>query len=303
MTSCFAAPPAVPFWPLWSGTVTLLGTIWLAGPIMRLQAASRWSGPNWRGRIIPNSLGLVLALSMPAGVGVATLVGYVWVPAYAGLTAMVTATLLGIVDDGAPPAGRGWRTHWRGLATGQWTTGSLKVAGIPLGALAATVTLCDSFNLANLFWMFFAAGVVAGTANVINLLDTGPGRALKCTFLLALFPAFLGSPAAAAWLFPVAMACLALLPVDLTEQGMLGDSGANALGAALGFGLILAWSGFVEICIMFLSVVALQWLGDRFSLVKFIRSSPSLNFFDEFGRWNHNPDDEAAGGTGVDKKN
>ena len=64
--------------------------------------------------------------------------------------------------------------------------------------------------------------LVALSANALNQLDTKPGRALKAYLVAA---TAVGAPRRVA---------VCLLPYDLREMGMLGDAGANALGALLG---------------------------------------------------------------------
>ena len=107
----------------------------------------------------------------------------------------------------------------------------LKLVAIPLVALLRTRSLSG-------------AVLVAGSANLLNQLDTKPGRALK---------AYIG--AAFALDAPLGLAVL-LLPYDLRERVMMGDAGSNALGALLGFKSVDR----------FRDGVALQlWLGSSLS--------------------------------------
>ena len=68
--------------------------------------------------------------------------------------------------------------------------------------------------------------LVGLSANALNQLDTKPGRALKAFFLASALLGFRPRKAVAA--------AVLLAPYDLREMAMLGDSGANALGALLG---------------------------------------------------------------------
>ena len=68
-----------------------------------------------------------------------------------------------------------------------------------------------------------------------NLLDRAPGRTLKCG-LVAYVPLalVLGAGAAGVAIAPAMGAAFALLPDDLAERVMLGDTGANIVGRRAG---------------------------------------------------------------------
>jgi hypothetical protein len=168
--------------------------------------------------------------------------------------AVAAIAAIGLADDVWSGQERGFKAH---LASGR-TTGVLKLAGIPLVALWRTRSLS-------------AAILVAGTANLLNQLDTRPGRALK---------AYLG--AAFVVDAPVGLAVL-LLPYDLRERLMLGDAGSNALGAMLGFksvDRIRGWGRWAAVA----GVVALNVIGERRSLGELIERTPVLSELDQIGR-------------------
>ena len=162
--------------------------------------------------------------------------------------------VLGVADDLWSGPERGFRAH---LAAGS-TTGVLKLAGIPLYALLRTRSLS-------------AALLVGLAANLLNQLDTRPGRALKA-YLLAAVP--LGAPKTVAVL---------LAPYDLREMAMLGDSGSNALGALLGFRSVEVlterqrWSAIA-------ALAGLTFLGERRSLGALIERTPVVRDLDGLGR-------------------
>ena len=71
-------------------------------------------------------------------------------------------------------------------------------------------------------------GLIAATANLISICSTyGQDRAAKATILLG--SGLLNFGAA-----PAVGAAAGSLPTDLAAKSMLGDCGANALGAAVG---------------------------------------------------------------------
>ena len=79
-----------------------------------------------------------------------------------------------------------------------------------------------------------AGAVVAGAANFANLLDLRPGRAGKAFLLERTPPPRLASAGTGTVAAPVG--AVAMLADDLMRVAMLGDTGANALGAAWGIG-------------------------------------------------------------------
>ena len=168
--------------------------------------------------------------------------------------AVTAVAALGLADDLWSGRERGLRAH---LAAGR-TTGVLKLAGIPLVGVAATRSLSGGL-------------LVAGCANLVNQLDTKPGRALKAYLAAALA---LGAPLGLAVL---------LLPYDLRERVMLGDAGSNALGAMLGLKSVEklhGWGRWTAVA----AVVGVNLLGERRSLGALIERTPVLRELDAWGR-------------------
>jgi UDP-N-acetylmuramyl pentapeptide phosphotransferase/UDP-N-acetylglucosamine-1-phosphate transferase len=117
-----------------------------------------------------------------------------------------------------------------------------------------------------------AGGIlVAGCANLLNQLDTKPGRALKAYLAAALL---LGSPAGLAVL---------LLPYDLRERVMLGDAGSNALGAMLGLKSVDKFHGWGRVAAA-VAVAGVNALGERRSLGGLIERTRGLRELDAWGR-------------------
>jgi glucosyl-3-phosphoglycerate synthase len=166
--------------------------------------------------------------------------------------------LLGLADDLWSGPQRGFRAHFgRGP-----TTGVAKAVGIPAIALATTRSLR-------------AAALVSLAANALNQLDTRPGRALKA---FAAGAAVVRGPAAG--YLPIAVL---LAPYDLREMTMLGDAGANALGAVLGYGSVSKFTGRGQI-LSIAALAALNALGEARSLGALIERAPGLSYLDRLGR-------------------
>lgn len=182
-------------------------------------SAERWRRANHRGRTVTLLSGPALAAAAAASADL---------PRAAAVVAAGGAAVVGAYDDAVGPRApdaKGLRGHLRALLHGQVTSGVGKVVGLAGVGVAACALLEGTRDRRRLL---VGAAVVAGTANLLNLLDLRPGRALKAGAAAAVL---LGQPGPAA-------AAAALLPDDLQERTMLGDAGANGLGALLGLALL-----------------------------------------------------------------
>jgi hypothetical protein len=190
-------------------------------------------GLNYRGRRLP-------------------LVG--WTTAPRNDRAVALVMLLGLLDDAFGGTERGFREHLRARRT----TGVLKAVGIPLAGLWRTRSVSGA--------LLFAL-----SANLLNQLDTRPGRCLK-GYLLAGVP--LGAPAGRAVL---------LLPYDLAERAMLGDAGSNAFGAMLGLKSVDRFHGWARWAAIG-TLAGLNLLGEHTSIGSVVERTPGLRELDRLGR-------------------
>lgn len=173
-----------------------------------------------------------------------------------------------------------------------------------------------------------AGAVIALSANAVNLLDLRPGRALKGYIVLGTVglvaagfslwaqaaqdvgtlgdsgavpavpvPAIAGSAV-------LVLAVLVFGPVaavwrlDLGERGMLGDAGANAMGALAGY--LIALSGNLWLLAAAAAVLlAFNLASERVSFSRVIEERPLLRAIDGLGRTaagEHPPGDEPPHG-------
>jgi UDP-N-acetylmuramyl pentapeptide phosphotransferase/UDP-N-acetylglucosamine-1-phosphate transferase len=191
----------------------------------------------------------------------------------------------GVLDDLAGSGKRrGLAGHLGALRHGEVTTGTVKLAGLAATGLAGGLLLGGERSD-----VVINAGLIAGGANLLNLFDLRPGRALKVAALSAGLIAAGGAltgPDRSAGLAAVAAplgAGLALLPEDLGERSMLGDAGANALGALLGVAAVSS-AGRGGLLWRAAGLVALTAASEKVSFTKVIAGCPPLKALDGFGR-------------------
>ena len=254
--------------------------LWAAGSPPRWIPVVR----NHRGSMIPASLGFALLVAAVVPALAADLVSIVrgepgrWVAAAVAVSIPgVLVFGVGLLDDRQALRIRGWRAHVGGLRRGRVTTGVAKLVVIA-GASLAWVLLERPFGIAAVL----DAAVIAGCANLWNLFDLGPGRALKMGVLAAALLLAIDPTRYAAQVLAV---CVALLPFDLRERAMLGDSGANLLGFLLGQLLVTRLgSGAAAPAAALVVLVGLHVLADTVGFSRLIRATPPLRWFDDLGR-------------------
>jgi len=252
------------------------------------------------------------------------------------------ATFGGYDDLAGSGSRRGFRGHLGALAKGEITTGAVKLGGIgATGLVSAALLGGGPVDIA------VNAGLAAGGANLLNLFDLRPGRALKVALasgtLLAAGargparhsaatrpgtgaaagprtaaglrtaggsattagPGMVAGPGAAIGpgaaagpgaalepgsrpgaLLAVAAplgAAIALLPEDLGERAMLGDAGANALGAMLGVAAAASLSRPARLALL-AAMTGLTAASEVVSFTAVIERAPALRWLDMLGR-------------------
>jgi UDP-GlcNAc:undecaprenyl-phosphate/decaprenyl-phosphate GlcNAc-1-phosphate transferase len=258
-------------------------------------AQETFSRENYRGHVLPTAAGMVIPVVVLAAVAVLLLAATAGVELdgaglqslWLGLVLSAGFALLGLFDDlGGTGESGGFRGHLRSLATGRLTTGSVKLFG---GAALAVATVAvarppEDPGAAAVARLLADAALIALAANLANLFDRAPGRVVKISTLLfvvlaaaTVVPTELAGPAL------VAGAGLGLLRADLGEHLMLGDTGANVLGAGLGLGVVLACSSGLRTGVLVV-VLALNLISERISFSRVIARVGPLRFVDHLGR-------------------
>jgi UDP-GlcNAc:undecaprenyl-phosphate GlcNAc-1-phosphate transferase len=202
----------------------------------------------------------------------------------------VGVAALGLIDDtlGQPRGAerqegrsepRGWRGHGGALLRGEISTGVLKAAGSAGLALLAMSWL----SLSDGRWLL-AAGVLVLATNVFNLLDLRPGRSSKAFVALGIGLGLGSGEVRPLWAIGL-FAAPALVAgfFDLRERAMLGDTGANLLGALAGLWLVLTLSGTGQLVALAL-LGAITVYGELRSISTLVERTPLLRQLDCLGR-------------------
>jgi UDP-N-acetylmuramyl pentapeptide phosphotransferase/UDP-N-acetylglucosamine-1-phosphate transferase len=264
-----------------AGVVAARAALAGAAALATRPAGAPWRRMNYAGRPVTLLGGPALAASATAAAVLGAPAG---TRAAAALVGAVSGAVGGYDDlAGARPEqarDKGLAGHLAALRAGRVSAGAVKVAGIGAAAAAAAVLTRRGPAPGALVDGVLTTGLVAGSANLVNLLDLRPGRAGKAAALAA--TAGLGGPAGGLVAGPLG-ATLAMLPADLGEQVMLGDAGANALGALLGLRLASIPGRAPRIGLL-AGMVALTLASEKVSFTKVIEATPGLRELDRLGR-------------------
>ena len=208
-----------------------------------------------------------------------------------GALAVLGSAVFGAMDDHlGDSSSKGLKGHLGALARGRVTTGAVKILGIGATGLAAAILVDrrlggvhgDRRLDAPPSWAatLTGAALVAAAANLANLLDLRPGRALKAVVVVGvpLLPGAGGATSAAA-----VGAALGVIAPDLRGESMLGDTGANAAGAILGVAAVERLGGHGRLAAL-LGLTALTLASERVSFTRVIESTPLLREVDRWGR-------------------
>jgi UDP-GlcNAc:undecaprenyl-phosphate/decaprenyl-phosphate GlcNAc-1-phosphate transferase len=272
--------------------LALASAVLLAPALLRALAGGGHLKANYRGRELPFPFGVLVLLAALLALIPLTLLHVlgssdVFHPEMLPIAVYALGVLaLGLIDDtlgersvdGRAQA-RGWRGHGAALLRGELSTGAVKAAG----SLGLALFALSRLGLSDGRWLLAVAVLVLAT-NAFNLLDLRPGRATKAFVLLGLGLSIgSGSPRQLWSLGLFAAPALVAGLYDLRERAMLGDTGANLLGALGGLWLVLALSTTGQAIALAL-LLAITIYGELRSISGFIDRTPGLRQLDSLGR-------------------
>jgi UDP-GlcNAc:undecaprenyl-phosphate/decaprenyl-phosphate GlcNAc-1-phosphate transferase len=235
---------------------------------------------NFAGHNIPTSAGLTfLPIILTTLAGALAGVLEIGEGGTVYLAYSLVAGLVGFADDRWGGAGeRGFAGHLGALWRGKVTTGLLKVVVLGGGALLFGVTV---FGVE---WRaLVAAFLLAGCANLANLLDVRAGRAFKFPGVLVVVLLFVAPHGAMLAACGVVGGAVALFYFDLKGRIMLGDAGAAIWGAVLGYLAVTSGPGVVW-WVAGVAIVGLTVVAEFSSISRVIEEVGALRRFDHWGR-------------------
>jgi len=275
--------------------VALAAALLLTPPILRHLQAEGFTRENWRGARLPFPGGIAIVAAGVLAVGLCSaveVIGDVDLFRRFGLidlTYPLGVALLGLIDDLLAGSPRGWRGHGRALLAGEFSTGALKA----VGSLALALFVVQGTGIgAGVGEYLLAAALLVLTTNLFNLFDLRPGRAAKAFLLLGVLLSLVAwhgrfedfEEFVPLWMVgPLAAPILVVGFFDLKERTMLGDVGANVIGAVAGLWLLYAFDTTGQ-AIALAVVLAITVYGEFRSLNTLIERTPLLRQIDSIGR-------------------
>jgi hypothetical protein len=277
--------------------VSLIVAALLAPPILAELRGRALVRVNYRGAEVPTPAGVLIPLAAIVAFGPIVLVSFLLrgEALFADFTGfaffyVLGVAFLGLLDDllgsGRTPEDdaelpRGWRGHARAAAGGRTSTGAIKA----VGTLALALVTVAAFSGVDLGAYVVGVLLLVLTTNLFNLLDLRPGRSIKVLVLLGAglviaYPDYLDP----FWGLGIFLApILVLLPYDLRERGMLGDTGSNVIGAVAGLWMVSTMT-FPAQLVALAVVLVITLYGEFRSISALIEKTPGLRQLDSLGR-------------------
>ncbi|NLB52796.1 MAG: hypothetical protein GX808_07635 [Syntrophomonadaceae bacterium] len=239
---------------------------------------------NYLGLDIPVSTGISFPFTLIISYTILAIPGWYDNSYHLFMLAVVTISFLGFIDDMLGQRDSlGFKGHFGALFKGRLTTGGLKALGGGIVAFMLAFSLNNSWTdiIINTF-------IIALAANLMNLFDLRPGRAVKAylIFLLVIVIMALGQ---IKWLLiaPLTGAVLYYAKNDLKARIMMGDAGSNVLGISLGYLSVISFSLSMRLGILFF-LLAIHFYTEKYSLTNTIENNRILKRLDDLGRSRQN---------------
>lgn len=265
------------------------------------RVATGWAQPGGKERWVrlnhqQRPVSLLEGPAVVAGLLTGTQIGSPWRIRGAATVAIAGAAVAGYLDDhslspresadavviDAEPEPKGFKGHIAALRRGHVTTGAIKIGAITgASAVAAAVLPWKGKGAASaLSGKAVDIALIAGSANLLNLLDLRPGRALKVAGAASVPLLVTKSGSLAATVLGTSIAAL---PDDLDGKDMLGDTGSNAVGAAVGVAMAAGLPRPVK-ALAAAGIIALTIASEKVSFSQVIENNPLLKELDDWGR-------------------
>jgi UDP-N-acetylmuramyl pentapeptide phosphotransferase/UDP-N-acetylglucosamine-1-phosphate transferase len=230
--------------------------------------------------VIPGSMGISIILGAICASFFLTVIGFIQPKIMNQYLLMATIIgIIGILDDFTymNDGSKGFKGHIRNLIKGNLTTGTLKaIFGFIVAGVVSLLISTDFINI------ILNTMIISLTTNLLNILDTRPLRAIKGYGIIMIFILLTSGIISANYVIIGAIA--AYLPIERNEQGMLGDSGSNFLGALAGMNLVIAYKNIYIRLFIFIVVFLLNLFSEKYSFSAIIENNSVLRTIDFLGR-------------------
>lgn len=276
------------FWLIFVGLlfVSMLVTWAILPKIKEMLEVANFLKPNFRQKNIPMGVGLVFFLSTLLVITAGRALNLLGQETNTFLLAIGGIGLFGLIDDFFGSRGAsGLIGHFKKLfVQREITTGALKALAGGIIAFYISLGLVENAGFSRWVLVIENTLIIALSTNALNLLDLRPGRAAKGFLVLAAVITILGAAKSPLfYLAIVAGSVIAFIRDDLKARAMMGDTGSNMLGMALGYTAVNIFDAPLKMGFLIL-LICFHLFTERFSLTKVIERNRILNYLDMLGR-------------------